>query len=233
MIEIYKRSLPDITVISPEDLNKGLLKASDFDIQTPLGSVCQYRFNEIADYGPKHAILKSEQTKTAQLRERYSDGRPLVGISWQGGGKPNRISEKSLKLMQMIPILKSLDYRFVSLQYGDDGPHLEKFQKSTGIEVLHDDTIDPLRDMEGWLNQVGAMDAVISIANTTVHGAGGLGIPTLCFVSKKSDWRWIDPEIYKGCYWYPSVDALYQDQNDSWQPAMDEARNWLEERLSK
>ena len=135
--------------------------------------------------------------------------------------------------MQMIPILKSPNYRFVSLQYGDDGPHLEKFHKSTGIEVLHDDTIDPLRDMEGWLNQVGAMDAVISIANTTVHGAGGLGIPTLCFVSKKSDWRWIDPEIYKGCYWYPSVDALYQDQNDSWQPAMDEARNWLEERLSK
>ena len=28
--------------------------------------------------------------------------------------------------------------------------------------------------MEGWLNQVGAMDAVISIANTTVHGAGQL-----------------------------------------------------------
>ena len=28
--------------------------------------------------------------------------------------------------------------------------------------------------MDGWLNQVAAMDAVVSIANTTIHGAGGL-----------------------------------------------------------
>ena len=65
--------------------------------------------------------------------------------------------------------------------------------KTTGIEVLHDDTIDPLRDMDGWLSQVAAMDAVISIANTTIHGAGGLGIPTICLVSQKADWRWIEP----------------------------------------
>lgn len=233
LIEIYKRSFPDLTVISPDDLKNGHLSANDFDMQSPLGSICQYRFAEISDYGPKYSVLTSDQSQTSQLRKRYNDGRPLVGISWQGGGKPNRIPQKSLKLKQLIPILQSTNYRFVSLQYGDDGPHLEKFYKTTGIEVLHDDTIDPLRDMDGWLSQVGAMDAVISIANTTVHGAGGLGIPTLCFVSQQSDWRWIDPDIHRGCYWYPSVDACYQDQNDNWQSALDDARNWLERHLSK
>ena len=69
--------------------------------------------------------------------------------------EPNRIPQKSLKLKQLIPILQSTNYRFVSLQYGDDGPHLRKFYKTTGIEVLHDDTIDPLRDMDGWLVKLG------------------------------------------------------------------------------
>ena len=80
--------------------------------------------------------------------------------------------------MQLKPILERQDVRFVSLQYGDDKPHLQKFENSTGIKVLHDDKINPLNDMDTWLCQVAAMDAVSGIANTTVHGSGGCGIPT-------------------------------------------------------
>ena len=35
-----------------------------------------------------------------------------------------------------------------------------------------------LKNMELWLDQVAVCDAVISVANTTIHGAGGLGKPT-------------------------------------------------------
>ena len=66
------------------------------------------------------------------------------------------------------------------------------------MNIIHDEEVDPIKDMHTWLAQVGAMDYVLSIANTTVHGSGGLGIPTLCLVSNDSDWRWIDPSIYKG-----------------------------------
>lgn len=233
LLKIYRRSLPDVKVLSTKDLLEGHMKASDFDLQSPLGSVCQYRFHRLSDYGPRSQFLKADPDQAALLRQRYSDGRPLVGISWQGGGKASRIPMKSLKLDQLTPLLQRSDCRFVSLQYGDDGPHLEKYKKSSGIEVLHDDSIDPLKDMDGWLCQVAAMDAVVSIANTTVHGAGGLGIPTLCLVSQQSDWRWIDPEVYRGCYWYPSVDALYQDKESNWKPALSEASNWMQRNLPK
>ena len=233
LLKIYKRSLPDVTVISSKELLEGYWKASDFDLQSPLGSICQHRFHKLSDYGPCSRFLRDDPILTAQLRQRYSDGRPLVGISWQGGGKANRIAMKSLKLKQLTPILQRSDCRFVSLQYGDDGPHLERYRKNSGIEVLHDDAIDPLKDMDGWLSQVAAMDAVISIANTTVHGAGGLGIPTVCLVSQQSDWRWIDPEVYEGCYWYPSVDALYQSRDSSWQQALSGVDNWLQKHLTK
>ena len=232
-MNIYKRSLPDITVLSKDDLQEGDWKASEFDFQSPLGSICQYRFHQLADYGPRTTFLKADPSQTAKLRRRYSDGRPLVGISWQGGGTAKRIPLKSLKLKELIPLFQCSDYRFVSLQYGDDGPHIERFNKATGIEILHDDSINPLKDMDGWLSQVAAMDAVVSIANTTVHGAGGLGIPTMCTVSSQSDWRWIDPEVYKGCYWYPSVDACYQNSNSDWKPALSEAVNWLRTHVPK
>ena len=53
-------------------------------------------------------------------------------------------------------------------------------------------------------------DAVVSIANTTIHGSGGLNIPTV-LLRKHADWRWLDAEFSANSYWYSSVSALYED----------------------
>ncbi len=227
LASIYKRSFENLRILKLKDFESKRVTASDFDLQSPLGSICQYRFTSLKDYGQSSPILSADEAKTAKCRQRYFDGRPLIGISWQGGGKPNRVAIKSINLKQLTPLLECEEFRFVSLQYGDDAPHLERYRKNSGIEVLHDDEIDPLKDMDGWLSQVAAMDAVISIANTTVHGAGGLGVPTMCLVSKKSDWRWIDPEVYQGCYWYPSVRASYQSHKGDWEPALATTLEWM------
>ena len=232
LLQIYRRSLPDVVVLSADDLRSGAYGREQFDLQSPLGSICQYRFPHLSDYAPRSPFLKANPEQTASLRGRYHDGRPLIGLSWQGGGKANRIAMKSIGLKQLAPLLQRSDCRFVSLQYGDDAPHLERFRKATGIDVLHDDSIDPLGDMDGWLSQVAAMDAVLSIANTTIHGAGGLGIPTLCLVSQQADWRWIEPDLHQGCYWYPSVEAAYQGDRGNWQPALGQASRWLDHRCA-
>ena len=232
LISIYKRSFHNFKVLSLKELKESS-RPTEFDYQTPIGSICQYRFHDIQEYGNRKSMLVANKKKTDLLRNKYYDGRPLVGISWQGGGKASRIPLKSLSLMQLKPILERQDVRFVSLQYGDDKPHLQKFENSTGIKVLHDDKINPLNDMDTWLCQVAAMDAVLSIANTTVHGSGGCGIPTLCLVSHQSDWRWIDPEVYKGCYWYDSVEARYQSPEGDWGPALANASKWLDSQFAK
>ena len=232
LLQIYRRSLPNVVVLSADELRSDAYGPQHFDLQSPLGSICQYRFRQLSDYAPRSPLLKADAEQTALLRQRYHDGRPLIGLSWQGGGKANRIAMKSIGLKQLAPVLQRSDCRFVSLQYGDDAPHLERFRKATGIDVLHDDSIDPLGDMDGWLSQVAAMDAVLSIANTTIHGAGGLGVPTLCLVSQQADWRWIEPEIHQGCYWYPSVEAAYQADRGDWQPALEQASRWLHHRCA-
>ena len=198
-----------------------------FDFQTPIGSICGYRFSSISDYGSSDYKLLSSASLTRQLRDRYFDGRPLVGISWQGGGKERIINHKSVRLPEWLPILSSNDYRFVSLQYGNATPLIQKVNKSYNFEIIDDPTIDPLKDMDSWLSQVDAMDYVISVANTTVHGAAGLNKPTAVFVGKDADWRWIKPEIYKGSYWYPNISTFYQSNSGLWHDGVELANSWL------
>ena len=78
---IYKRSFDNVTIIDRFKLPN----ANIFDYQSPLGSVPQYRFNDIKDYAKHTPILKANQEVTKLLRKKYFEGKPLVGISWQGG----------------------------------------------------------------------------------------------------------------------------------------------------
>ena len=166
-------------------------------------------FSSLITYASEYAIARyslTDEEESSKLRERYinafnkTENPFLLGISWQGGGRPDRISLKSIRLEELISLLNKSNIIPVSLQYGDDRPHVNKFNNTYSQNLLHDDSIDPVSDLHGFLPQVKAMDAVISIANTTVHCSGGLNVPTLCLVSKSADWRWLKPDIYKGSY---------------------------------
>ena len=124
-------------------------------------------------------------------------------------------------------ILKNQDdVIFVSLQYGETSSALEYWSKED-IHVINDETINPLKNMDMWLSQVGACDAVLSVANTTIHGSGGLGIPTLCLLSQYSDWRWFDDSVVDQSYWYPSVGIARESKELGWNPAATQARHWI------
>ena len=118
LLKIYERSLPNVQVISTNDLLINRLKPKDFDLQSPLGSVCQYRFTDLGDYGDIRHLLQADPGQTKKLRQVYYDGRPLVGISWQGGGKADRIPLKSLKLKQLTPLLQCSDFRLSACNMG-------------------------------------------------------------------------------------------------------------------
>ena len=177
---IYQRSFPSINIVDEKYL-ASVSSSLPYDYQAPLGSICQYRFSSFQDYGCSLPTLVSDPAITTEFRDRHFDGRPIVGISWQGGGNPKIISQKTLPLKLWKPILSNPKFKFVSLQYGDDYPHIKRFSKSSGLTIHHDDDIDPSKDMNRWLSQVDAMDYVISVANTTIHGAGGLNKKTFCF----------------------------------------------------
>ena len=239
LLPIYRRSFATqieagtMQVCSHEQLKDGAISASGYDVQTPLGSICQYRFQQIERYGNHLPLLKPEPDQVEQFRTQYlNDGSPaerLIGLSWNGGGKGKRIKQKSLDPKVFGELLRALPgVRFVSLQYGKAEPVVEAWRQQ-GLDVIHDPRVNPLKDMDLWLAQVAACDGVLSVANTTIHGAGGLNVPTLCLLSRFLDWRWFaDPSVARS-YWYPSVGIARESLQEGWQPALTEARQWLEQ----
>ena len=117
---------------------------------------------------------------------------------------------KSSSLEFFLPILTNPKFKFVSLHYGKVQEEVSKFNQEHGTDIIYDDSVNSLVDMDYWLSQVAAMDAVLTVANTTVHGAAGLGVPTCVLVSDNSDWRWLDHTVSEDCLWYDSVSTVHQ-----------------------
>ena len=69
LLSIYKRSFHRFNIVSLKILKNKMLPASNFDYQTPIGSVCQYRFKEISDYGNDKTLLIADKDKTNALRK--------------------------------------------------------------------------------------------------------------------------------------------------------------------
>ena len=136
---------------------------------------------------------------TRQLRQDIgkSSKKKIIGISWKGGGTPSRMSEKSVTPESFISLFDEFnDFLLVDLQYGDTSQTIQKW-KELGITVYHNDKINPLKNMDDCF-LADACDAVLSVANTTIHGAGGLHKPTMCLLSQKHDWRWFsDPQVLR------------------------------------
>lgn len=237
LLTIYRRSLSkyihsgQLSIFSFEDIQNQSLNPGDYDFQSPIGSVCQYRFIDLGSYSPLSPVLISNEAFASELRSKYfSSGNPvrkIIGVSWRGGGTGDRIKEKSVPLNLFKQLLKDIpDFRFVSLQYGQSKEIVDQW-RNDGIDIIHDDSINPLKNMDDWIAQVAACDAVLSVANTTIHGAGGLNLPTLCLLSLNSDWRWLRNPAVKRSYWYPSVGIARQDENSGWTSALHQSRNWL------
>lgn len=215
LVPIFERSFPGATVFAPSETAK-MVKDHGPDFQIAMPSLGGYLRRSFASF-PKHAgYLKADATKVQALRERYlakAPGNRLVGISWRSKSKRTGTA-KSLRLLDLAPILKTPGVTFVNLQYGDCGDDLAAVKETLGIDVIHDVEVDPLKDMEAAFAQVGAMDLVISTSNTTAHTAGAQNTPV-----------WVVLPYAKGVLsywltersdnpWYPSARLFRQGAGD-------------------
>jgi len=234
---IYQRSFQDwiseglVSVWSHQDAANGRLHQDQFDYQSPVGSICQYIANRLEDFSPKTPVLIADEPRASVFRTKSSarSNRPLrIGIRWSGGARSDRIKKKSIDAEIMAELMRdhSEDVFFVNLQYGDVRSVVDGWIDQ-GLPVVNEPSVNPLKDMEEWLNLVASCDAVISVANTTIHGAGGLNIPTMCLLTLHADWRWLnDPEVGRS-YWYKSVGIARETDQGGWTPALDRVSQWI------
>ncbi len=99
----------------------------------------------------------------------------------------------------------------------------------TGGRFFHDPTVDQLASLDQFAAQIAALDAVVSITNTTIDIAASLGIPTIQIRDDNSYGIW---PLEGSSPWYPDLVAVRKDGRP-WPEVMDEVRERLRAMLAK
>ena len=187
LVEMFRRSLPGVPVFARQDPPAPEIERGGFNCQLPLGSLAGARGADLGLLESTQPYLVPNAGRVSDLRDKYLRGGDdlLVGISWRSGNAEYGCI-RTLPLEQWEPLLACPGATFVDLQYGDTAEERQHAEARTGVRLLHDETIDPMSDLEGFCAQVAAMDLVISIDNSTIHFAAVFS-PTPGILGRLSD----------------------------------------------
>ncbi len=198
---------PGVTVVGRGEQPDGRLTAPDVVAQIPAGSLPRLMRRRIEDFaGRQPAFLKADPDRVAEWRQRLGDGRRLIGVSWSS--KNAAVGHlRSIPLARLAHALERPDVRLVSLQYGD-------VAAETAAAGVTDPGLDAWGDIDGLAALIAAMDLVVSVDNSTVHLAGGLGRPAWALLPHAAEWRWMQGR--HDTVWYPSIRLFRQTVPGDW-----------------
>ncbi|CAO3441385.1 tetratricopeptide repeat protein [Azospirillum endophyticum] len=225
---LLARGLPGVTVVARSEPLDARLTTPDVVAQSPAGSLPRLMRRRIGDFaGRQPPFLKADPDRVAELRQRVADGhgegRRLVGISWSS----KNAAAGPLRSIPLGRLAEALDgaldgpgVTLVSLQYGDVAAEVA----AAGVS---DPGLDAWGDIDGLAALIAAMDLVVSVDNSTVHLAGGLGRPTWALLPHAADWRWMQGR--RDTVWYPSVRLFRQHRAGDWDGVLRDLREAMRE----
>ena len=213
---LFRRSFAGVQCIAKRNPPDPATRADDIDFQSPIGNLGRWLRPDFASFPNRPSYLTADPAKQTTFRDKYKSadkgGGFLIGIAWYSknvmvGG------QKSLSLRELAPLAQP-GIALVDLQYGDTAVERDEFAQSTGIELIHDPTVQPMQDLDDFAAQVAAMDLVITISNATAHFAGALGVSTwiLLHTVPRSCW-FLERDDSP---WYPSVRLFRQGHRGDW-----------------
>ena len=217
---LFARSFPGIVTIAQPTDPREPHRVVEADWQIPIGSIPARFWSSSPPSGLGQVPLQPDPARVAELRTRYGAERgPLVGLSWFTKNARNG-AERSVPPEDLFAACHDLPAQFVSLQYGDTAT-ARTAASAAGVDLLCDNQLDTWNDLDGFAAQIAAMDAVLTIDNSTVHFAGALGRPTWLLVPTPADWRWRAEGDTTP--WYPSVHIHRRAAGSGWSPVVGQA----------
>jgi len=226
---LFARSFPDIRFIDIDAAAESLL--DEADVVVAIGSLAHAYRQSFADF-PGTPYLRAAPEKVAAWRQRLGAdgdqaiGRPVIGLSWRGGTVETRGAGRSLGLDALLPVLRSVDARFVSLQYGDVAAEIADFNARHGQNLVcfPPDEIEAIDDLAAL---VAATDGVLSVQTALIHLCGALDHECLTLVPRQPEWRYgLEGDRMP---WYGSARLLRQGVDGDWTPLVDRVAKALGE----
>jgi tetratricopeptide (TPR) repeat protein len=225
---LFSRSFPTATIVGrdPQAVDMDWLQrlSPSVGYQIPIGSLPKH-FRREPDQFPDHAgYLKADPERVAYWRERLgNDGRPVVGLAWQGGLLHTGRKQRSFSLHEWGAQLRDFPVRWVSLQYGESAAQEAANAVHQGLNLSH--WPDTLKDQDDVAALTCALDSVVTVCSTQAHLTGALGRPGWVLTPFNPNWRYgAEGETM---LWYPSLRLLRQTAPGDWSGPLNALRQRL------
>ncbi len=214
---LFDRSFPGIRCVERHAAQKRAPRgvfASDMKIA--MGSLPLHFRNHPDNFPKPHRYLAADPVDIQKWRMRFQGlGQGIcVGISWRAGKQQNTGRLRSIALNQWETAFSVPGIHLINLQYGSCDDEIRDVHNAYNINIHTWSDADPLKDMDDFAAQISALDLVVSVDNSTVHLAGGLGIPVWTLIPHSPDWRWMMDR--KGTHWYASMRLFRQASPGNW-----------------
>lgn len=165
--------------------------------------------------------LKAFEYKVAEWKQRLKlrTGFLHVGLVWSGT-RYRLNADRSLHLLQLLPLLEMTGIQFYGLQLGDDRQQIRKLQAKL-IDLGAQ--IESFADTAAILTH---LDLLISVDTAVAHLAGALGQPVWILLKYAPDWRWLRER--HDSPWYRSARLFRQPQPGDWHPVVLQVKRELQ-----
>lgn len=225
LIPIYKRSFPHIVFLN----KKNSISENLYDEHIPVGDLAKYFRANIDDF-KKVTIpyLIDDQLKTNQFKEHLKSFQKVCcGIAWKSTNKDFG-DDKSIPILDLLPLLNLEKYKFINLQHGDTADDLVELEKNGNHNLFQIPEIDLTEDLDSVISMVQACDLIITSSNSLAHMAGALNKRTILILPFESGKFWYWHEVNGYSPWYPSIRIFSQARHGSWGEVIDQVKQYLE-----
>jgi hypothetical protein len=220
LVPLLKRTFPRAEIFAASDDDSSLRDHIDkFAGFAQLASI----FARSAEQIERGFIpLRADESLRRSFRSAYqtADNLPLIGLSW--GSKSYNKDVPDLR--DWSAFIRRTRAQFVSLQYGNVEADLSRLDHDVRARVIHDLSVDQLKDMDRFATQISALDAVISISNTAAHCAGALGVPSIFLIDDDFHTNW--PVFSDRLPWYPYGHVMLK-RGRTWDSVLEDAGQQL------
>ena len=217
---LLRRSFPEIEIHGSRSQKRIDWDPSEVEYSLPIAQLGEFFRNDEKQFTGK-PYLKADPDRVEMWKHLFKKKKkPVIGIGWQGGIWQTAAKFRQLSLEQLLPVLKSVDAHWVSLQYKPSGKQIEAFREEhPEIDIVEYPHGTLSNDYDDTVAMIAAMDMVVTMQTTTVHVAGGLGVPCWTFVPRTSQWRYgQDGEDFP---WAKSVRIIRQTTDGVWDDVME------------
>ncbi|MBX3454126.1 tetratricopeptide repeat protein [Ferrovibrio sp.] len=225
LVPLLARSLADLPDLQVIERNQ----KTDADLQCPFGSLGRFLRRTATDFPAGRqagAYLRADPARVAEFRARHAamagPGKRVYGLAWRSGNL-QLADAKSIPLAKLAPLFALSGIAWLSVQYGDPRDEVA----ASGLPLNTALTVDGLQDIDGQAAQLAALDGIVSVSNTGVHVAAGLGLPCHLLLPKGRGRLWYWPREGTQSPWYGSVRLWRQHRSNIWEDVINDIASFL------